>query len=865
MSRIRTFLCLIVLACLGSTAALAQRVYWDPPGGRLGLGKVERVSLVFEDCSPASGFELPTIPGLDFSTPSESQQTSVINFQMSTRVVLTYPVRAQAKGSITIPAFDALTNKGKIAVGEVRFDVGEAGVGPSGVSIGEIVSSQIKPARTTLWAGEVVDLEYLLTASSRYNVSLAGEPEWKPANVVLEPFGQGERVEATVGNERRQAARYRTRGLFTEPGQLTLEPVRQLVNVQTGERAVGFFSQPRMEQFTVESNTPAITVRALPQPAPDDFTGAVGSFTLESTIVPRTARIGEPITWTLTLSGPGNWTSGLSLPAREVSADFQVVQPKTRTEMESGQLFQGRMVEDAVLVPTAAGSYSLGPVALTYFDTRAGEYRTQTVPAVTVQIDPVPAGYQQGAPQHATQPPSTDESTPPGLPGSQTAAPIPDLPQDLAPTGALPGDPLPVGTSAASPRRLTLLWLLVVAGSVPILCWIGLASAQAIRTASTRERRLALRELRQLLRGCRGRTEAIDAPTLERWRTLAARVWAIHRATPTAEDLAAALAATPGASRPEDWLELWREAELAMFSPQATLPPTWLERAVAAARSTRIRAGLDWLPRHRTHWAPQAGVLALVIACAGSPELDASEARDAYRAGRFADAHDAWVAHLGRQPDDWAAHYNIALAAAQTDAWAEANAHATAALLLNPRSPEVRRQLRLAATHLDGVDTRIRRLLNPEWHDHVVFWLSPGEWQNLLVGGIVVDALALLTLIIALYLRSHRAAVRAAGQAMVVVGTLVVGCGFWALHSYGPLADPQVAMVVQPVQLHSIPSEIAAKQKSVPIAPGTIVTIDRSFLGWDRVRAGGDVSGWLRREARVPFFLAAPADQTAAR
>ncbi|MBE2214135.1 MAG: protein BatD [Opitutaceae bacterium] len=858
MSLFRTTIAAFVLACLAPLAAQAQRVYWDPPGGRLGLGKTEPVSLVFEDCSPAEAFRLPEVPGLDFGTPSEAQQTSIINFQTSTKVVLTYPVRAAQKGSAVIPVFDALTTKGKIAVGEVRFEVGEAGVGQAGLAIRDVVSSQIRPARTTLWAGEVLDFEYLLTASTRYNVSLASEPEWKPTGLVFEPFGQPERAEATVGGERRQAVRYRARGLFTEPGQIALDPVRQLVNVQTGERAVGFFSQPRIEQFTVNSDTPAITVKPLPQGAPPGFKGAVGAFTLESTVVPQTARIGEPITWTLTLSGTGNWTAGLSLPEREVSTDFQLVQPKTRTEMESGQLFNGRMIEDAVLVPTVAGTYSLGPVALTWFDTASGQYRTQIIPAVKVRIDPVPAGYPQSTSQAASGP----GETPPmqsGLPGSAIATPPPPLPADIATIAPLPGDPLPVGVGAATPRHLSRVWLVTLPLAAPGVVWLVLAIAQALRTDPARDRRLALRELRALVRALARHGTPPDRATLERWRTLTARVWAIRRATPTADDLAGALASARGAARPDDWLALWCEAELAMFSPHGALPADWLARATGAAAAVRIRGLMAWWPARAPHWAPRLAVVACVAGLACATDLDATEARDAYREGRFAEARDAWLSHLQRQPDDWAARINVALASAQLDDWATANAHATAALLLRPRDPDVRRQLRLAATHLDGVDPAVRRLVSPAWYDRPTTWLSPGEWQNLIVGGAAVVGLALLALISSLYLRAGRMPARATGQAMVAVGSLVISLGVTALWRYGALAEPQAAMVAAPGQLHSIPSDAADAQKNVPIPPGTVVVIERGFLGWDRVMTHSGTTGWIRRESLVPFYLPPPA------
>ena len=110
---------------------------------------------------------------------------------------------------------------------------------------------------------------------------------------------------------------------------MKLEAAQQVLNVQTGTSTFGLFVQPRMEPISVTSDQPTIEVRPLP-PAPPDFGGAVGRFKLTSKVVPREAAIGEPITWTLELTGTGNWPDIAGLPAREVSKDFQVIQPKAK-------------------------------------------------------------------------------------------------------------------------------------------------------------------------------------------------------------------------------------------------------------------------------------------------------------------------------------------------------------------------------------------------------------------------------------------------------------------------------------------------------------------------------------------------------
>src|SRR5204862_98701 len=56
-----------------------------------------------------------------------------------------------------------------------------------------------------------------------------------------------------------------------------------------------------------------------------------------------------------------------------------------RTPAE-GKLFDVTLAEDVVLVPTKPGTYTLGPVAFTFFDPKTGAYVTKSAPRTTVTI-----------------------------------------------------------------------------------------------------------------------------------------------------------------------------------------------------------------------------------------------------------------------------------------------------------------------------------------------------------------------------------------------------------------------------------------------------------------------------------------------
>lgn len=856
------FILLALAFSAGVGSVRAQRIFWEPSHGTLGFGKTTELNLVFEDCTPQNDVTLPTVPQLTFGRPSVSQQTTINFGQNSSRVVMAYPVRPTGREDVVIPAFDVRTNRGKIAVGEVRFTVGDATVGQSGLNVSDVLTGLLRPARLSVWAGEVVDLEYVLLASPRFRCEIASAPDWKPAGVFTEPFGEFENVESPVNGERRVGARYRSRLVATTAGTLQLAPVRQTINVQTGERSGFIFAQPRVESFSISSDQPELTVRALPSPAPAGFTGAVGDFKLESKIVPETARVGEPITWTVTLRGVGNWPANPALPAREVSADFQVVQPQGRETMDEGRLFSGSITEDAVLVPTRAGTYTIGPVNFAWFDTASGTFRDAPIPAVKVTILP--------AINATPTPPPTDgtsgNAANPSAGGNDTMTR--PLPPDLAAPGSLPRDPLTTGSSGTAPGKTPVWWWFIFAFAPPGIVWAVFAWRLMIRSDHYLVRRNAQHAILRLLEPYRRSNTAPDVDALRVWRDLAARLWNVERATPIDDDLASALQRVSGAPRPDDWTTLWREAEIGIFGAAGAVAPDWAARACEAARTLRLRREAPPVPIQARFWTPAPSTIAIVIMALLVFVPSATRASDAgaraYREGNFAAARTAWRMEVANHPRDWAARNNLALASAQLDDWAEATAHWTAAFLLNPREPSIRANLRLALTHMDGVDPEIRRLVEGSWLDGAVTILSPGEWQTLFFAGGIAIAVALTLLVTTLYSARGRRWRIVAGYTLFSLGAIDTVAGLAGKMLYGPLAEPDAGLIAKATELHSIPTDLAEHQQTSPIASGSVVVVQNTFqLGWQRVEAPHMSGGWLRREAIIPFFSAPPAKKAA--
>ena len=373
--RPRLLLSLLLFLALPAWLA-AQAVRWEPSDN-----DPAELILVYENCQPAGPPRLPAIEGVQADLTGQGSRTEFINFRRTDYVQLTFRLRTRSNSPVTIPAFDVKTDRGDLHV--PAFTTASAARNPT---LDNAAASQLAPGSNTVWAGEVFPLLYTLDVNRRNFSQLETVPDWNAAPLVAEDWSKPEPGEHIVNGEAKLNIAYRTRAYAKAPGLVKLESVIQVVRLQTGSIGFGLFQAPRLERVSVESNHPALTVRPLPSPAPANFTGAVGQFKLTSKVVPEKAAVGEPVTWTLELSGTGNWPDLNGLPQRDVSNDFQVVQPKAKRTPAEGKLFDVALAEDVVLIPTKGGTYTLGPVAFSFFDPASGTYKTVSAPRTVVAI-----------------------------------------------------------------------------------------------------------------------------------------------------------------------------------------------------------------------------------------------------------------------------------------------------------------------------------------------------------------------------------------------------------------------------------------------------------------------------------------------
>jgi hypothetical protein len=848
MRRILPFLLLLTLGlAVGQTLSRAQSVRWEPPGGQLGFNQVSDLALVFENCEPDGDPALPRIDGLQFGRPSQSTEMNMVNMTVTRRFSLLFPVRPSRRSTITIPAFEVKTDKGAMTVKAATFTVGDATVGSSGLAVNDVANAKISATKDSYWAGEVFPLTYNLNIVRRYYHSIATNVDWPSAPLITEDWSKPELNETLLRGERFVVLQQSTRAYAKQAGNYTLKPASQMVNLMVGTSGFGLFAQPTVEQRAIESEALTLVIKPLPT-APAGFNGAVGEFGFVSKVVPLTAAVGEPITWTLELAGTGNWPDITGLPEREVSNDFQVVQPKSKRTMKDAALFEGALTEDVVLVPTRPGTYRLAPVRFTYFDTKSGTYKTIASEPVTVTITassaPVQAPPGSGAPlQFSLTPPA---ATP--------AAPAPPEAVAPVPPDNLPRDPIAGPAKGFVPLLAQNLAVVCLLSSIlcVLVVWLVLAALRSRERDPQRLRREARARLAAALAALRssGSQHSAVSAQLRVWQQETAKLWTIPHAAPGTPLVHASVNRQAPDAAPA-WTKLWAEADRALHSQDHNLPADWTNRADAALQATKVPGWPVMSLFANRNLFPFFYAFAMLLLLPVVTRADVTT--DAYKQGDFATAEAGWRKALAASPTDWTVRHNLGLALAQQDRWAEATAYWTSASLLNVRADATRWDLALGLQRSGLAPAELVEFSRGEGPHQVVRWATPAEWQFVLMGAALLLAAALIVLLLQGY-RRIGAWAKPVALTTSLVAVLLAAAATFSLHTYGQLAHPEAVIVWKATTLRSIPTEADTTQKTTPLSAGSIAIVDKTFLGWTKLAFAGGQSGWVRSEELIRLY-----------
>ena len=129
-----------------------------------------------------------------------------------------------------------------------------------------------------------------------------------------------------------------------------------------------------------------VNVKALPDGKPANFTGGVGEFKLSSELSAKEIKANEALTLTLTVQGKGNLQL-MQNPAVEFPSEFEAYDPQVNLDIRSGAGgVSGKRVIEYTIIPRYAGTFTIPPIEISYFDTKSNSYKTLASEEFVVEV-----------------------------------------------------------------------------------------------------------------------------------------------------------------------------------------------------------------------------------------------------------------------------------------------------------------------------------------------------------------------------------------------------------------------------------------------------------------------------------------------
>ncbi len=387
-----TLATLFFVATFGVSAQDPIRFEAEGPAKEVAEGSRFEVSFSLNNAT-AKRFVPPDFKGMRVTAgPSELRSAGFVNGKSYSRQAWTYELEAGAPGTYTIGPAMVQTAGQTLRSQPLTIRVGKA----------KPVKNK-KPAPGSdnrLFLSAELDRESALVGQQvLYQVKLYTQVGVAEYDILELPQPEGiftrerRRFDTRVQYQTVRGKKYAVRILYEmalfpqQPGVLSIGPAHVRVGVEAG----GSGLRALMGSVPMLLQTPPVTltVNALPDPAPDNFTGGVGAYSWSVSADKSSLTTDDALTLTVSIEGNGD-PRRFSNPRFDLPDGLEGFEPKAleQEEYETGEQYVHACKLEYVILPKQPGSYTLLP-EMVVFDPDSNGYRTLHS-AVPIQLTVTP-------------------------------------------------------------------------------------------------------------------------------------------------------------------------------------------------------------------------------------------------------------------------------------------------------------------------------------------------------------------------------------------------------------------------------------------------------------------------------------------
>ena len=385
---------------------LAAQVEFTAEVSKKKLGINERLRIDFEMNQDGDNFEPPSFEGFRvLGGPNQSISNSWINGKRSYSKTYSFFLAPLKKGAITIGQAAIEVDGERYKSLPVEVLVTEAVEIPKDGNNADYLASEnvhlvAEVSNTNPYLNEAITVVYKLYVSNQVSITSNWREIDSPkyADFWSQTLDQKGQLQIYEGQYRGEDYRYvvlRTAVLYPQKtGELSIEPLTLDVPIDVRSNRRDFFGRFMSTRVnkTISAGRRTINVKPLPmEDRPEDFTGAVGFFDIDSSISRSELDAQESLEYSVTVRGEGNLKL-FELPKPQFPNAFEVYEP-TRNDKISTRTsgMRGSVSEGYTLVPQNQGTYPLPTLSFSYFDPNLERYITKTTQDHVVSVINGPA------------------------------------------------------------------------------------------------------------------------------------------------------------------------------------------------------------------------------------------------------------------------------------------------------------------------------------------------------------------------------------------------------------------------------------------------------------------------------------------
>ncbi|MED5451206.1 MAG: BatD family protein [Candidatus Neomarinimicrobiota bacterium] len=327
--------------------------------------------------------EVNFVPMLDYfsiiSGPNIGSEYKFINGKKSSSRSISWRIIPKKTGEIKIPNLEVKVGRKIYLTEDITINVSEE---ISNTSSNDMFL-KVELSNSNVKIGEQITIRYIFFTRIASRVIETEFPEFEgfwveklydPSGTQIDPDSWNDVV---IDNYKYKSLKLYEVALFPlSDGVFDLEPM--IMKVETKEKDPSFkrlfwddpffdtFSQKTKARILV-SDKQTIKVENLKN-QPDNFTGAVGVFEVNSSLSSLDVENGTPVTFYLELVGEGN-LDNIGRPEIDFPDNFDIFEGEIKKDRNISDRVSGSIIWEYNLIPRKSGNYTIKSVEFPFFDT----------------------------------------------------------------------------------------------------------------------------------------------------------------------------------------------------------------------------------------------------------------------------------------------------------------------------------------------------------------------------------------------------------------------------------------------------------------------------------------------------------------